>query len=475
MTKKSIKIASRSVSRFSVCRDLKQRTFKKSLTMKFCYYFSILCLSVLSCVEAATKLHNCTSFNDKNHGFGCELRSVKPADEDLEISVMAKDDTNKTEADVTWVQIRDSEFDDNLPKGVFEKFVNMEKIMILSSKGFKNLEISYFDKKIKLILMKNTDLEVVGENCLTGLTDLKILSLNYNKVTKVHKNAFRDLVNLEKIEMVYNNIESLDEDTFENNVNLKLVLLYNNQLKVISAQLFARNVNIESLQLQNNGISQIEKGFHANLVKLTRGDFSSNVCISETILLTRYIQWSSHQYKFKDCYNNYALMKSTNEVINGVQTKLNNLEIKVNDAVETVKTDLKVFEGSLKNESDFQELKTNLVEFLISDKEKFKQTFESDLINITSHVRTEMMVEMEKKVETALGKTQDLKQEKLVFLDFENFRDELSGKFTMIYCILAFMVLFGCVTTFFIFQKLRIFPTMNYNSDNRHLIGSEVC
>lgn len=440
--------------------------------MNFSLYQLAILYLVVSCSEAA---HNCTSFNDKNHGFGCELKNVKPDQENFEINVMAKDDTNKTESDVVWVQIRDSELDDNLPKGVFEKFVNMEKFMILSSKGFKNLNVNYFDKKIKLILMKNTDLEVIGENSLVGLTDLKILSLNYNKVRQVHKNAFRDLVNLEKIEMVYNNIESLDDDVFANNVNLKLVLLYNNQIKIISAQLFARNVNLESLQLQSNAISQIEKGFYTNLKALTRADFSSNVCISESVLLTRFIQWSSHQYKFRDCYNNYALMKSTNDYIGSVEKKIDKLDANVKEAVEKMDNDLTVLEGKMSNQTEFEELKSNLWDFFKNDKEKFKETFESDLNNITSHVRTEMMSEIEKKVESALSKTQEAQHEKLVSNDFENLRDEFSGKFMLIYCTLFFLICLASVTTFFVLQKFRIFPTISYSNDNRHLIEAENC
>jgi Leucine-rich repeat (LRR) protein len=162
---------------------------------------------------------------------GCELRNVVAANENFEINMMARDGTNHTEADVTWVQIRDSQFKD-LPKGVFEKFENMEKIMILTSTGFKILNTTYFDKRITLVLMKTTDLEEIGEDAFVGLTNITILSLNYNKISKVHKNAFRDLVKVDKIEMVSNNIEFLDDDTFRNNVNLRLLLLYHNKIRV---------------------------------------------------------------------------------------------------------------------------------------------------------------------------------------------------------------------------------------------------
>lgn len=438
--------------------------------MKVCYQLTIVALIIASCRAA----HNCTSFNDKNHGFGCELRNVVPQGENLEISMMAKDDTNKTENDVVWVQIRDSQFD-NLPKGVFEKFSSMEKIMIIASTGFQNLETSYFDKKIKLVLMKNTDLEVIGEKSFEGLNDLKTLSLNYNKVRKVHKLAFRDLVNLEKIEMVFNQIEMLDDDTFVNNVNLKLVLLYNNQLKVISGSLFAKNINIESLQLQNNAISQIEKGFHTNLKSLTRADFSSNACLSENIQLTRFLQWSSHQFKFKDCFSNYALMKGTNEAINTVNTKIENLETKIAGAVERVNNDMSVLEGKLGNSSALEDFKTNLLSFFEADRKQFTKNYQSDLNNITSQVRTEMIAEMEKTVRDGLSETQATMQEKLVSHDFNDFHSEFSGKFTFIYCVLFVIICFGCATTFVIFQKLKIFPMLSYHhNDGRKLIDADV-
>lgn len=417
-------------------------------------------------------LHNCSSFNDRNHGFGCELRNVQPEDEILEITLLTRDnDSNKTDEDITWVQIRDSKFV-NLPKGVFEKFINMEKIMILGSTGFKNLSTPYFDKKITLVLMKNTDMEVIGENPLKDLTDLKTLSLNYNQITSIHKNAFRDLVKMEKIEMVANKIDYLDADIFRNNVNLKLVLLYHNQLKVIPAQLFARNNLLESLQLQNNSISQIEKNFHTSLSKLTKADFSTNVCISETISITRFIQWNSHMYKFKDCFNNYALMKSTNEVIDSVRGKMADMEERVNNMLERVDNDLTVLEGKLKNTTELETFKTNLLNFFELDKKTFEAKYEKDLNNITSHVRTELTDEIKKNVVEVLEKSQDAKQSKLVSEDFEQFRDTFSGKFNFIYFVLFMMVLLMCGMGLIVARSFG-FNTFYQQSDTRKLIDPE--
>jgi hypothetical protein len=435
-------------------------------------FSSLLIASVLIGFAAAS--HNCSSFNDRNHGFGCELRNVKPEDENFEINVMTRDsDSNKTDEDIVWVQIRDSQFS-NLPQGVFERFKNMEKIMILSSVGFETLNVSYLDKKITLVLMKNTDLKVVGENAFTGLGDLKILSLNYNYITSVHKNSFRDLVSVEKIEIVSNAIEHLHVDTFENNVALKMVLLYNNRLKVIPAQLFARNKNLETMQLQNNSISQIEKDFHKTLLKLTKADFSLNICISESFSVSRFVQWSSQIYKFKDCFNNYALMKTTNEVIDGVRGRLSELEAKVTDVVERVDNDLTVLEGKMKNDTDLEQFKSNLIRFFESDKKTFEAKYESDLSNITSHVRIDMMDEIKRNVVKALEP--ETQQAKLVSDGFEQFRDELLGKFTFVYWALFVLFAVACVVGFLtVQQRWTVYPTFHFRNDNRKLIEAEVC
>lgn len=349
--------------------------------------------------------------------------------------------------------------------------------MIISSLGFRNLNVSYFDKKIKLVLMKSTDLEIIGENSFTGLIDLKTLSLNYNNITTIHELAFRDLVNVEKIEMVYNSIESLKDETFTRNINLKLVLLYNNQIKVINSKIFGKNLLLESLQLQNNAISQIEKRFYSNLTSLTRVDFSNNLCISENLQISRFVQWASHQYKFKDCSSNFELMKSTNEVIYKTQTKLDDLETQVAGVVEKVNNDMKILEGKMDNSTAMEEVRTDLINFFNKDRKNLTRQFDNDLNNITSHVKTDMMEEIARKLENVLEKKQEAKQEKLVSNDFDSFRQEFHGKFRAIYCLFFAFVCLGCLTTIFIFHKLNIFQVPLYSGyntrDQRQLIDPE--
>lgn len=245
---------------------------------------------------------------------------------------------------------------------------------------------------------------------------------------------------------------------------------------MVSAQLLSRNILLESLQIQNNSISQIEKGFYKPLTNLTRADFSSNICISESIILTKFIKWNSQLLKFKDCFNNYALMKPTNEELNSVRSKMDNLDTKVAEAVERVDNDLKVLENKMENNTDLQKYKTNLVNFFKKDKEQLEKNYEENLTNITSAVKTDLMDEIKKNVVEVLEKSQKVEQAKLVTDDFASLREEFSGKLTLVYWTLFFIICFACIAGFFVLKGQSLYPIFyRSHGDDSKLIEAEVC
>lgn len=209
-------------------------------------------------------------------------------------------------------------------------------------------------------------------------------------------------------------------------------------------------------------------------MKLTRADFSTNDCISESIILTKFVQWESQQIKFKNCFNNYALMKSTNNVIASVKDKINDLETTVNVTLEKIDNDINILENKIGNNTELEELKSNLVDFYKKDQKVFEQKYESDLTNITSAVRTDLIDEIKKNVVKVLEESQKVEQAKLVTEDFESLRDEFSGKFTLIYCTLFFIICFACIAAFLILRGKNIHSIfqqhLRSHGDDRKLI-----
>lgn len=163
-------------------------------------------------------------------------------------------------------------------------------------------------------------------------------------------------------------------------------------------------------------------------------------------------------------------------VITDMRAKMDNLETKVADTLEKVDNDLKVLENKMEDSQNFTDFKTNLIKFFENDRKNIEKKFEDDMNNLTSAVRTDLMEEIEKKVVNVLEKSQEAKQEKLVHDDFGSIRDEFSGKFTLIYVTLAFMICFACIAAFFILRTQSIYPLFGRNHEGRNnLIEAEGC
>ena len=267
----------------------------------------ILILCGYLIVSISCIIEECKLFDDDHHGFGCWLKDIKIEAEENEINLIAKHD-GRNDSDITWFQIIDSMLL-NLPKNVFLKFVNLEKIFIENCTGFKNFDKAYFDTEIKYIHFTETDIEYVGDKVFVGLKSIDKLYLHSNKIRTLHKNAFKDLENLNEISLNHNLIEHLDDDIFIGNLNLVFIILDNNRIKTINAKLFLRNINLENIEIANNSISNIEENFFERLEYLKILDLSNNICINDVITGDVYISWLKIQHNFSDCIQNFIIKK----------------------------------------------------------------------------------------------------------------------------------------------------------------------
>lgn len=365
--------------------------------MKFCSSF----LHFLLVVTFAESHHNCTSFNDKSYGFGCRMSNLNPENKSLEITLSSQD-SGKTNKDVVWIQIHNSELE-NLPRDIFGTFENLENIIIIKSNGLKNLTVPLFDEKLKLIFMKNTDLELIGENAFEDLKDLETLSLNYNKIKEIHKRAFHDLVNIQRIELINNHIESLDDKVFSQTQHIKYISLRNNKIKSISSKLFENNIHIKTLQLQNNVISQIEREFYLPLKSLTRLVLTNNICTDENFSLSPGVPWTKHQnVQLRDCYKNFDQFKSENEKFKASETEKQKLVSTTTLVSNTTPNSDENNENldKIKNDllASMEEVRENLTEYFFSDLKLLETNMmkSSDARKIKSDLLVDMKADFDK-------------------------------------------------------------------------------
>ncbi|XP_012148635.1 keratocan-like [Megachile rotundata] len=109
---------------------------------------------------------------------------------------------------------------------------------------------------------------------LTGLNNLKHLSVANNRITWIDKLAFNETVKLRYLDLSYNHLSPtvLDSETFALLTSLKVLLLNGNKLEAIP---FTTPLNITALWLNCN-----------NLANLTASSFS-NVPYLKTLSLAR--------------------------------------------------------------------------------------------------------------------------------------------------------------------------------------------
>lgn len=431
----------------------------KKVNMKFAYRFVVVGILFARFTAAS---HNCTSFNDRFHGFGCEVTYAEFKDGKSEIKMISSD-SSKTEDDIMWFQVRLSKLQ-ALPQGIFETFNNLERVMIMDCTGVPTLNTSFFDKKISLILFKNTDLEVIGEEAFVGLSNVTTLSLNNNKIRKVHKDSFKDLISLENIEMNSNDIESLDDDIFANNYMLQHVMMLNNKIRIITAQLFSRNSQLLSIELKNNEITQIEKDFEANLTKLERADFTSNLCVSENFVKARGKTWDYYNAKFEKCNENYAMMKPTNEAVKKIEQENESFGLKISEGLDKITSVIERFEEKMKNSTSVEEMKKEILKFIEIDKENAERELSESLMNISIQAKKLLADDVKRGVEERLDQGVDPKHNAQIRKDFKNLREEFSNKFAKIFWAIFAIFVMVSIVSIYAAYKVKDQPILWYQS-----------
>lgn len=437
--------------------------------------FLYFCGALIGMIEGSEV--NCTVFEDRNHGFGCEVKDIQfqIEEEDMEfVAIHAK----KKDSDMNWLQIKNSTLLD-LPKNIFLKFINLQKIMIIDCKGIQTFDKEYFDRKLELILVKNSDIEIVGEKVFTNLISLVTVSLNSNKIKTIHKNVFKDLIALEKVEMVSNAIEVLDEDLFAYNSKLKSVLLYNNHIQSLPGKLFARNMNVENVLLQNNKITKIDIDFGKSLTKISKIDLSNNVCINKLLAFNSYTKWSRYESDLKCCYMNFEIVKDTENQLNKVNETLHDLiEVLAAEKSKT-KTDFKILEDKLvQNSSELQNYTSHLLSYWEASKQQMEDGFKKDLKSLTIAVKSDLAVKIEHEIEMKVNATAKINQK--IFQNFANadklkqeeietnvndLRASNSNNQKFIYFLLFTLIIFAIASVLIVYKKTHLFSKFDSKYD----------
>ncbi|XP_060626184.2 nyctalopin [Anolis sagrei] len=134
-------------------------------------------------------------------------------------------------------------------------------------RGMENLTHVYLEKN---------KIEAVAYNSLLGLSRLKYLNLQDNKINVIHDRAFQDCKKVEYLYLNDNVFSDLPENSFDGLLRLKMLNLGGNLLRNVSSTWFRDQFELEVLYLDRNRISYIEEGAFENLTSLVSLHLNSN-------------------------------------------------------------------------------------------------------------------------------------------------------------------------------------------------------
>ncbi|CAH1141607.1 unnamed protein product [Phyllotreta striolata] len=136
----------------------------------------------------------------------------------------------------------------NDEKEITDVLIENEVVPVLKTGSFQNLTL------LKSILIQGSNLRILEPSPFVNLPSLRIINLNFNRITEVPEGVFANLT-VAKISLRGNGIRTLSPYAFYNLTNLEHLDLNSNSIKIIPEDLFYLTQNLRSLDF---GYNQLE-------------------------------------------------------------------------------------------------------------------------------------------------------------------------------------------------------------------------
>ena len=105
------------------------------------------------------------------------------------------------------------------------------------------------EQRTTIIAINNTLIQSLNSKSFSGLTQLKVLVLNYNKISSIEPDTFLDQVKLTELDLSYNVIKTLDGTMFQGLASLRVLRITGNNLTSIDPQTFSNLRHINTIQV----------------------------------------------------------------------------------------------------------------------------------------------------------------------------------------------------------------------------------
>ncbi|XP_035267201.1 nyctalopin [Anguilla anguilla] len=188
----------------------------------------------------------------------------------------------------------------NMPDRIFLEQIALKELLCFQNnfrripgalRGMENLTHVYLERN---------KIEAVAYNSLLGLTSLRYLNLQENRINVIHDQAFQDLRRLENFYLNDNLLADLPKESFKGLSRLKMLNLGGNLLTNISNTWFSDLVELEVLYLDRNQLSYIKEGAFENLTSLISLHLNGNNLTALPFSVFQPIYFLGHLYLFRN-------------------------------------------------------------------------------------------------------------------------------------------------------------------------------
>jgi hypothetical protein len=220
-------------------------------------------------------------FNSELH-YWCFVSSIEidAEDENVQFTITGSHQGNKTNRDVTWVELRTS----NAPFVInefFTTFENLRRFRVLSG-GLQRIQSFALADARNLedfFVQQNRELSKIEEFAFVGASSLERLEIVQSSVQDIHENAFIGLSNLRTLNFNGNRLHKLPQNVFRSLPRLRTVAFASNRFQKIDSNMFPFNHQMFQIEFSFNQINAIDRRFLDHMHSLSWLFLQRNPCV----------------------------------------------------------------------------------------------------------------------------------------------------------------------------------------------------
>uniref|UniRef100_A0A4W4ETX9 LRRCT domain-containing protein n=2 Tax=Electrophorus electricus TaxID=8005 RepID=A0A4W4ETX9_ELEEL len=188
----------------------------------------------------------------------------------------------------------------SMPERIFAEQTSMRELLCFHN-YFRRVPVAIRGmENLTHVYLERNKIEAVAYNSLVGLSSVRYLNLQENRISVIHDEAFKDLCHLENFYLNDNLLVYLPPRSFKGLSHLKMLNLGGNLLTNISRSWFSDMAELEVLYLDRNSLAFIEDGAFENLTSLVTLHLNSNNLTTLPFTIFQPIYFIGHLYLFRN-------------------------------------------------------------------------------------------------------------------------------------------------------------------------------